>query len=91
MRSPPARAQFAHIKDWGTLKYTGDYSGEHGLKAWRNQCVAWLVILSITKVLLTLMLWWFSPFFAAIGGFIFKPLQGNAKFELIFVMILFPG
>ncbi|GMI22551.1 hypothetical protein TeGR_g1104, partial [Tetraparma gracilis] len=86
-----AVAGLAVRNDWTTLKTSGDYSGENGIRTWRNQFISWLVILSVTKVVLTLLLWWFSPFFAAVGGFLFAPIQSNEKFELIFVMILFPG
>lgn len=36
-------------------------------------------------------MWAFSEPLALFGAFLFKPLQGNKHFELVFVMILFPG
>jgi len=86
-----ALSKMAHKWGWDSLKTSGDYSGVNGLTAWRNQLASWLGILSLSKVILTIGLWWWSPFFATAGAIIFKPLQGSPQFELIFVMILFPG
>ena len=36
-------------------------------------------------------MWIGSPVFAWVGDLLFAPLQDNIRFELLFVMIIFPG
>mmetsp|Transcript_17734 Transcript_17734/g.25026 ORF Transcript_17734/g.25026 Transcript_17734/m.25026 type:complete len:256 (-) Transcript_17734:271-1038(-) len=81
----------AEKRDWVCLKNTGVYCKKDTMKHWIHQLLAWLGILSIVKVILLVVLWVFSPLLAVIGDFLFQPLQGNIRFELLFVMILFPG
>lgn len=77
--------------NWESCKKCGVYEGEHGMRHWSIQLVAWLAILTITKFILVFIIWAFYPILARIGDFLFEPLQQNIKFELIFVMIFFPG
>ena len=82
---------FANERDWVHLKHSGVYSGPNGLWHWASQVLAWLAILTIVKIFIYLFMWFFSEQLAMFGGWLFKPLQGNIRFELLFVMILFPG
>ena len=50
-----------------------------------------MLILTIVKVIIYFFMWLFSDALAIIGGILFKPLEFNIRFELVFVMILFPG
>lgn len=77
--------------EWKTLQNSGVYTGDDGLLHWFHQLVAWLSILTFVKVILLFVLWIFSEPLAAVAKIIFKPLQANIRFELIFVMILFPA
>ena len=77
--------------DWETLQHSGEYEGEGSLRTWSHQTMAWLAILTVVKMILTVFLWVFSPFFAEVGDILFSPMAGSPKFELVFVMILFPG
>lgn len=76
---------------WTSLMNTGVYSGPDAVKIWFHQLVAWLFILSLVKVVNVFVLWVFSPLLARLGEFLFRPLQSNIRFELLFVMIMFPG
>jgi len=82
---------FANKFDWVSLKDTGVYHGSEGILHWVNQAIAWILVLSITKVVLCIVIWCISPFLAYWGEIIFSPLQGDIRFELLFVMIFFPG
>jgi len=81
----------AKKRNWTTLMNTGVYEGEDGMIHWRHQLFSWLVILTLVKVLVVLVIWVFSPLLSRAGDFLFGPLQGNIRFELLFVMIIFPG
>ena len=81
----------AHDYDWKYLKESGVYVGPDGWKHWASQVLAWIGILTVTKLLIYFFMWAFSQQLAAIGQLLFAPLQGNIRFELVFVMILFPG
>lgn len=81
----------ANDYDWKYLKESGVYVGPEGYKAWLAQVFAWLCILTVTKLVIYFFMWAFSQPLAAIGQLLFAPLQGNIRFELVFVMILFPG
>ena len=76
---------------WTHLKESGVYLGPDGWKTWIIQVLAWIFILTITKLFIYFFMWAFSQQLAAIGQLLFEPLQGNIRFELVFVMILFPG
>jgi len=77
--------------DWVSLKHSGVYEGVDGLFHWINQAVAWIVILTVAKVIIYYFMIWTSDGLAYFGGLLFSPLQGNIHFELLFVMIFFPG
>ena len=83
--------RLANERDWTRLKHSGVYVGNEGLTTWYHQLTAWLVILTVVKIILFFLMWVFSGFLAFWAGILFKPLQSNIKFELMFVMIFFPG
>ena len=83
--------QVANARHWTALKDSGVYTGQSATCHWMAQVTAWLVILTITKLIICAFMWICSAPLAAIGGLLFAPLQGNIRFELVFVMILFPG
>jgi hypothetical protein len=84
-------ADLANKYEWTTLMVNGVYEGPDGLRIWRDQLISWMLILTVVKFVIILILWVFSPLLAVMGDFFFRPLQGNVHFELLFVMILFPG
>ena len=77
--------------DWTSLKNSGVYTGTTGFTHWLHQVAAWMFILTICKMIIFGVMVLSSNMLAWIGALLFKPLQGNIKFELVFVMILFPG
>lgn len=83
--------QQAQKRNWESLRNCGVYEGENGMKHWTYQLLAWMVILTITKFILVFIIWVFYPLLARVGDFSFRPLQQNIHFELLFVMIIFPG
>lgn len=82
---------FANKYNWEKMQHVGVYTGPDAFERWIYQTVAWLVILSIVKVLIYLFMWVFSDMLAFVGGLAFAPFQFDIRFELLFVMILFPG
>lgn len=82
---------YAKIYNWTSLIHSGVYEGEDGMKHWYIQLVSWLGILTLTKFPLVFIIWAFNPLLARLGDFIFRPMQENIRFELLFVMIVFPG
>uniref|UniRef100_A0A7S3LBX4 Transmembrane protein 110 n=1 Tax=Amphora coffeiformis TaxID=265554 RepID=A0A7S3LBX4_9STRA len=83
--------ELANDYNWTHLKDSGVYVGPDGWKHWISQLIAWLAIMTVTKIIIYFFMWAFSQELAWIGQLLFAPLQGNIRFELIFVMILFPG
>eukprot|EP00542_Grammatophora_oceanica_P018147 CAMPEP_0194049254 /NCGR_PEP_ID=MMETSP0009_2-20130614/30149_1 /TAXON_ID=210454 /ORGANISM="Grammatophora oceanica, Strain CCMP 410" /LENGTH=296 /DNA_ID=CAMNT_0038695363 /DNA_START=166 /DNA_END=1056 /DNA_ORIENTATION=+ len=83
--------RLAHQFEWTSLKNSGVYSGSTALRDWIHQVLAWIVILTITKVIIYVVMWLGSGLLAWMGEILFAPIQGNKKFELVFVMIMFPG
>lgn len=81
----------ANERDWAHLKHSGVYEGPDGWKHWLSQVTAWLFILTITKIIIYLFMWAFSEPLAWIGATLFAPFEGYKHFELLFVMIFFPG
>ena len=81
----------ANERDWVSLKHSGVYHGRQGVFHWINQLVAWFVILTVVKVIVCFVMWLTSEWLAYAGAFFFEPLQENIRFELLFVMIFFPG
>jgi hypothetical protein len=81
----------ANEYDWVSLKHSGVYIGVDGLLHWIHQALAWLFILTIAKIIIYFFMVWTSDILATVGSILFKPLQVNIRFELLFVMIVFPG
>lgn len=81
----------AKKRGWDSLENTGVYEGPDGMRHWRNQLISWMVILTLTKFPVVGVMWIFSPILSRAGDFLFEPLQSNIRFELLFVMIIFPG
>jgi hypothetical protein len=81
----------ANERDWAHLKHSGVYSGPDGWKHWISQVTAWMLILTVVKIIIYYFMVVLSEPLAYFGAILFLPLQGNIKFELLFVMIFFPG
>lgn len=81
----------AKKRNWTSLMNTGVYEGPDGMIHWRNQLISWMIILTLVKVPVVLVMWIFSPILSRAGDFLFAPFQDNIRFELLFVMIIFPG
>lgn len=81
----------ANARQWKALMQSGVYNGADTFPHWAAQVGAWMVILTVTKFMIYIFMWVFSSPLAYIGGILFAPIQGNIRFELVFVMILFPG
>jgi hypothetical protein len=81
----------ANEYDWVSLKHSGVYEGVNGLMHWVHQAFAWLFILTVVKVIIYFFMIVSSDILGYVGSILFKPLQSNIRFELIFVMIVFPG
>lgn len=86
------------IQDWIAEKYnitsilhTGVYHGKDAWKHWLHQSIAWVFILTVVKILIYYFMVIFSDALAFFGSILFAPLQINIRFELLFVMIFFPG
>lgn len=70
---------------------TGVYHGEHACTHWIAQTLSWVVILTVVKILIYYFMLIFQNALAFFGSIMFAPLQINIRFELLFVMIFFPG
>jgi len=81
----------ANRYDWASLKNNGVYEGPGGLFHWFNQVLVWIIIQSIAKVIIYYTMVFFAEPLAFFGGILFEPFQVNIRFELLFVMIFFPG
>jgi hypothetical protein len=81
----------AQQNDWASLKHSGVYEGDDGILHWTHQVIAWMFILTVVKVIVYYFMVAASEPLAYVGGLLFEPLQGNIRFELLFVMIFFPG
>lgn len=81
----------ANEYDWASLKHSGVYEGVNGLLHWIHQAMAWLFILTVIKVIIYYFIVLTADALAAVGSVLFAPLQKNIRFELLFVMIVFPG
>lgn len=62
-----------------------------GIWHWFWQMTAWIIILNLVKVIICIFMWLCSTPLAWMGSVLFAPLQNNIRFELLFVMIFFPG
>lgn len=83
--------RLAYHFNWVALKNSGVYVGKEGIIHWFWQMTAWVVILTLVKVIICIFMWIFSSPLAYVGAIMFEPLQSNIRFELLFVMIFFPG
>mmetsp|Transcript_29612 Transcript_29612/g.86256 ORF Transcript_29612/g.86256 Transcript_29612/m.86256 type:complete len:411 (-) Transcript_29612:1136-2368(-) len=81
----------ANKADWVSLMHSGVYVGRRGILHWINQMIAWIIILTVTKVVVCVFMWLTSEWLAIAGAWLFEPFQVNIRFELLFVMIFFPG
>jgi len=81
----------AKKRNWESLMNNGVYEGSEGMIHWRNQLISWMIILTLVKFPVVFVMWVFSPVLSRAGDFFFSPLQDNIRFELLFVMIIFPG
>ena len=77
--------------NWESLLNTGVYHGEHACKHWTAQTISWVVILTVVKIMIYYFMLIFKDVLAFFGSIMFAPLQINIRFELLFVMIFFPG
>ena len=83
--------RLANKFQWKPLQHSGVYVGDTAWYHWSIQVVSWIVILTITKFIIYLFMWIFSSQLAWIGSTLFAPFSGYKHFELLFVMIFFPG
>jgi hypothetical protein len=81
----------ANEYDWVSLKHSGVYEGVDGCLHWIHQAGAWMVILTVVKLVIFFFMLWTSEWLGVVGDALFSPLQSNIRFELLFVMIFFPG
>ncbi|KAL3779632.1 hypothetical protein ACHAW5_000598 [Stephanodiscus triporus] len=83
--------RLANYFNWVALKNSGVYEGREGICHWVWQMMAWIILLTLVKLVICLFMWLFSVPLAYVGAILFAPLQSNIRFELLFVMIFFPG
>eukprot|EP00581_Thalassiosira_minuscula_P009455 CAMPEP_0183709030 /NCGR_PEP_ID=MMETSP0737-20130205/5172_1 /TAXON_ID=385413 /ORGANISM="Thalassiosira miniscula, Strain CCMP1093" /LENGTH=280 /DNA_ID=CAMNT_0025937027 /DNA_START=191 /DNA_END=1030 /DNA_ORIENTATION=+ len=83
--------KLAYYFNWVSLKNSGVYVGKEGIFHWFCQMSAWIIILTLVKIIICIFMWIFSAPLAFCGAVLFAPLQSNIRFELLFVMIFFPG
>jgi STIMATE family len=74
-----------------TILHTGVYTGPTACKHWTHQTTCWVFILTVVKIIIYFFMVIFSGMLAFVGTILFFPLQFNIRFELLFVMIFFPG
>jgi len=73
------------------IQHTGVYTGDTAYKHWAAQTTCWMIILTIVKIMIYYFMVFCSDMLAWMGSILFAPLQINIRFELLFVMIFFPG
>mmetsp|Transcript_24371 Transcript_24371/g.57939 ORF Transcript_24371/g.57939 Transcript_24371/m.57939 type:complete len:283 (+) Transcript_24371:423-1271(+) len=83
--------KLANYFNWVALKNSGVYVGREGLCHWAWQMTSWIIILTLVKAIICVVMYVFSSPLAWVGGVMFAPLAENIRFELLFVMIFFPG
>jgi len=83
--------RIANDQNWSSLKNSGVYTGSNAMHHWWAQLIVWILLLTVVKIIIILFMWAISPWLAKWGVIFFGPLQSNIKFELLFVMIIFPG
>jgi len=69
---------------------TGEYGNPPSFNKWKNQLWVWLCICIFVKFLLTLIAYWQSNVFLTIGVILLYPIHGWPRFELLFVMLVWP-
>ena len=74
-----------------SLRETGVYEGPNGTIHFVHQVLAWILIQSIVKAIVYYFMVFASEPLAFVGSILFAPFQVNIRFELLFVMIFFPG
>jgi STIMATE family len=74
-----------------SIKNNGVYTGPEACKHWTAQTTCWMIILTVVKIIIYYFMVIFSDMLAFFGSILFAPLQINIRFELLFVMIFFPG
>lgn len=82
---------FAAKYQWECLMNTGVYHGANALRDWTAQTFSWVFILTVVKIGIYYFMLIFKDILAFFGSIMFAPLQINIRFELLFVMIFFPG
>ena len=83
--------KLANRFNWVALKNSGVYVGREGIIHWIWQMLAWIIILTLVKIIICIFMWVCATPLAYVGEVLFAPLQNNIRFELLFVMIFFPG
>lgn len=83
--------QLAEKYNLTSIQHTGVYTGDTACKHWTHQTACWMIILTIVKIIIYYFMVIFSDMLAFFGSILFAPLQINIRFELLFVMIFFPG
>jgi len=73
------------------LASRGVYSGPYRYCTWLIQLTIWCIILTVVKLIICWVMWLTSDVLAWFGEVLFEPFQRNIRFELLFVMIMFPG
>jgi hypothetical protein len=81
----------ARIRNWTSLRTSGDYGDPPVVRRWALQLMSWMLIIAVTKTALAIPLYWQSGPVSAMGDWLFKPIQPFPKTELVVVMILSPG
>lgn len=81
----------SNARNWTTLMHSGVYVGPDRYITWGHQILAWLLILTVVKAILTFLMWAASPILGFWAAILFAPFDGNTRMELLFVMIVFPG
>merc|ERR1711982_140574 len=73
------------------LTSRGVYTGPYRYCKWIVELTIWMIILTLVKVIICWIMWLTSEELAWFGQVLFEPFQKNIRFELLFVMIVFPG
>lgn len=83
--------KIANKNGWEELAHSGVYRGEKAVRIWLFQFTAWLIILSLVRVVEFILMWLTQDFLASLGEPLARVFQYNIRVELLFVMIMFPG
>lgn len=77
----------ARRKAWPLINF-GEYGKPPQLNAWITQCILYVILMGIVKILITLFMQ--LNFWDSVKDFILAPLAPNPKLELAFVMLIIP-